>query len=318
LLLAATRKISPTYSANFWDPTTDGYDSDSYHNHEWYNKCLDSSFTSEQALCALPTLTSGDIFTSGGSDKSLWNPSAEWESMSWWSEFERQYFNGSHNETVASYLAHHYHRYLLDTIGSKDSSNESSMDVATGGVDGGNNADPYTKWCLDALYADKILDKLEVLGVGCAGPSPIKITPPEEPCWITDTCPKPEPEKCDSIMREVKTIKKKVKLSLAHNECIDQTSSRAHSDQQMRFWCVKRGLVGDVDANGQLIKEDAKLGFIADLGRDEYRTFHNSNDACNTVKGESWKCKARLRLKAKQAAGVASVSLKWFGTQGEY
>lgn len=146
--MAATRKISPTYSANFWDPTTDGYDSDSYHNHEWYNKCLDSSFTSEQALCALPTLTSGDIFTSGGSDKSLWNPSAEWESMSWWSEFERQYFNGSHNETVASYLAHHYHRYLLDTIGSKDSSNESSMDVATGGVDGGNNADPYTKWCL--------------------------------------------------------------------------------------------------------------------------------------------------------------------------
>jgi hypothetical protein len=93
------------------------------------------------------------------------------------------------------------------------------------------------------------------------------------PCWVSDTCPNPEPEKCDSIMREVITIKRKVGLSVAHNECIDLTSSKAHSDVQMRFWCVKRGLVGDVT--------DGKL---AEGAREHFVNYFK----LNPIEGEPW------------------------------
>jgi len=54
LLLHATRNIPNTCTAEFWAPhSADGYDDKSYRITEWYNKCLDVSFTPEADLCSL-------------------------------------------------------------------------------------------------------------------------------------------------------------------------------------------------------------------------------------------------------------------------
>jgi hypothetical protein len=166
LLLTATRKIGPGYSAEFWKPNSaGGYDDDSYHNHEWYNKCLDSSFTSETNLCKSPGYKRGKgLFNVGASDEDNRDASGEWERMSWWPEFKRQFRKTTPNTTEESdedqFLAHHYHRYLLDTIGSRDSSDDSLIDVSTGGsveVNGKiKKIDPYTKWCLVIFFLAKI------------------------------------------------------------------------------------------------------------------------------------------------------------------
>jgi hypothetical protein len=108
--------------------------------------------------------------------------------------------------------------------------------------------------CEAAVRAERLLDMVGVLGVGCPEPWVPKQEIPPQPCWMNgwQNCPPPELEKCDVIAREMTKIVKKVQLTSKHAKCFRQSLTSKHVETKLRYFCVSQGVwdISNEDVDG--------------------------------------------------------------------
>jgi len=221
-----------------------------------------------------------------------------WDNLEW----HKAMVAGLSDADKAKLTIGKYYTYLKDQLESTGNVYENGLHVnnANGGgmttATGGEKDTHLQRMCKHALMADSLLEKFQLLGVGCPVPQVPKPTPPtDQPCWILDTCPNPEPAKCDKIRRDMTTITSKFKIGFKYKECLNHHAIGTTKEQQMKFYCVSTGVEDQPEVS---------------LGEANYRKEFRDSQG---VTGAGWAEGVRRRLQSMRQAGQTEAMNSYFG-----
>lgn len=100
--------------------------------------------------------------------------------------------------------------------------------------------------------AEKVLDNLEILGVGCPKPNITLPVKPPQPCWRTNTCPPKNIFECDEIREKIKLKKVSSEITDPVSKCFMAHLKPTNEMESLKYSCVNSGMAED---NGYYLGE---------------------------------------------------------------